>query len=215
MNKFRKYSLLVILITAASLTGCKDDDDDVTPAVTPPPMENEEEVITDVKLIFTNSADANDIVEARAQDPDGEGVQELAILDTIKLDVSKTYVLTYEILNALDANDVENIGDEIKEEDDEHQIFYSFSNNAFANPTGNGNIDNAADAVNYNDEDSEAQDGSGNPVGLSTTWTTSATQLNGGNFTVRLQHQPDVKTSSSVSNDGDTDFELPFVLSIQ
>ena len=90
MNKFRKYSLLVILITAASLTGCKDDDDDVTPAVTAPPMENEEEVITDVKLIFTNSADANDIVEARAQDPDGEGVQELAILDTIKLDVSKT-----------------------------------------------------------------------------------------------------------------------------
>ncbi len=215
MNKFRKYSLLVILFTAATLTGCKDDDDDVTPVVTPPPLENEEEVITDVKLIFTNTVNANDIVEARAKDPDGEGVQELAILDTIKLDISKNYELTYEILNALDMNDVENIGDEIKEEDDEHQIFYSFSNNAFADPLGNGNIDNSGDPVNYNDEDSDAQDGSGNPVGLNTSWTTSATQLSSGSFRVVLMHQPDVKTATSGTDAGDSDFDLSFLLSIQ
>lgn len=104
----------------------------------------------------------------------------------------------------------ENIGDEILEEDEEHQIFFSFSNNAFANPIGNGNIDNSTDPLNYNDSDAN-----GNPVGLSTNWTTSSSQLSGGVFTVRLQHQPDIKSSSSGATDGDTDFELQFVLNIQ
>lgn len=81
---------------------------------------------------------------------------------------------------------------------------------AFANPTGNGNADNAADPIGYND-----QDGNGNPVGLSTTWTTLEASLNNGSFTVILKHQPDVKTSASGVNDGDTDFDLTFVLNIQ
>lgn len=201
-----KYSLIAVFISAITLTGCKKDKD--LPIV-PPAAENEMEVITDVKLIFTNTSNASDIVEARAQDPDGAGVQELAILDSINLDTSKTYTLTYEIFNNLETPG-ENIGDEIASEDEEHQIFYSFSNNAFANPTGNGNIDNASDPVNYNDTD-----GNGNPVGLSTTWTTSSTQLSAGAFTVKLQHQPGVKTATSGANDGDTDFELSFVLNIQ
>lgn len=206
LSKFRKYGLLTILFTAVTVTGCKDDDDDVTPA---PPVENEEEVITDLKLIFTNTSDTTDKVEARAQDPDGEGVLELVILDTIRLNVSKTYELTYDIFNNLETPG-EDIGAEIEGEDNEHQIFYSFSNNAFTSPAGNGNIDNASDAVSYNDFD-----GNGNPVGLLTTWVTSANQLSNGNFTVRLQHQPDLKTSTSGATDGDTDFELAFVLNIQ
>lgn len=201
-----KYSLVAVFIFAITLTGCKKDKD--LPIV-PPAVENEMEVITDVKLIFTNTSNSSDIVEARAQDPDGAGVQELVILDSINLDTSKTYTLTYEIFNNLETPG-ENVGDEIASENKEHQFFYSFSNNAFANPTGNGNIDNASDPINYNDTD-----GNGNPVGLSTTWTTSSTQLSTGTFTVRLQHQPDVKTSTSGANDGDTDFELSFVLNIQ
>jgi len=205
VNYFKKYSMYTLLAAGILFTGCKkkDNDEDV------PEPENELEVITDVKLVFTNTSDANDVVEARAQDTDGAGVKELEILDEINLDTSKTYTLTFEIFNNLESPG-EDIGDEIKEEDDEHQIFFSFSNDAFTNPLGNGNIDNASDPLNYNDAD-----GNGNPVGLSTTWTTSSALLSAGAFTVRLQHQPDVKTSTSGANDGDTDFDLSFVLNIK
>lgn len=204
-NKFRKYGIMAVLFTSVVVTSCNDDDDNGAP-----PEENEEEVITDVKLVFTNVFDTTDVVEARAQDPDGEGVQELMILDEISLDISKTYQLTLEIFNNLETP-VEDIGEEIEEEDDEHQIYYSFSNDAFTSPAGNGNIDNASDAVNYNDFDINS-----NPVGLLSSWTTSAMQLTGGSFTLRLQHQPDgIKTATSGADDGDTDFDLTFVLNIQ
>ena len=150
------------------------------------------------------------MVRASAQDPDGTGIQELQILDAITLAADTEYTLTYEILNALDPADVENIGDEILEEDNEHQFFFSFTENIFADPTGNGNIDATADPINYNDADEN-----GNPVGLSSAWTTGGTASSEASFTVRLQHQPDVKTATSGSNDGDTDFELTFALTIQ
>ena len=164
------------------------------------------EVITDVTLVFTSDAGA--VVTASAQDPDGEGVQELVVLDEIQLQAGTNYTLTFDIMNNLETPG-EDIGDEIAEEDDEHQIFFAWTEGAFSNPTGNGNIDNASDPVNYNDAD-----GNGNPLGLNTSWT-AGDPTTAASFTVRLQHQPDVKTSTSGANDGDTDFELQFRLTIQ
>ena len=204
INPFKNLQLLAILFSVITIIGCSNDDD------VAPEEENEVEVFTDVTLVFTNTADVNDVVTASAQDPDGTGIQELQILDAITLAADTEYTLTYEILNALDPADIEDIGSEILEEDNEHQFFFSFTENVFANPTGNGNIDAAADPINYNDADEN-----GNPVGLSSTWTTSSTASSGASFTVRLQHQPDVKTASSGSNDGDTDFALTFALNIQ
>ena len=204
INPFKNLQLLAILFSVITIIGCSNDDDIA------PEEENEVEVFTDVTLVFTNTADVNDVVTASAQDPDGTGIQELQILGAITLAADTEYTLTYEILNALDPTDIENIGDEILEEDNEHQFFFSFTENVFADPTGNGNIDAAADPINYNDADEN-----GNPVGLSSTWTTSSTASSGASFTVRLQHQPDVKTASSGSNDGDTDFALTFALNIQ
>jgi hypothetical protein len=204
INPFKNLQLLAILFSVITMIGCSNEDDIA------PEEENEVEVFTDVTLIFTNTADNSDVVRASAQDPDGTGIQELQILDAITLAADTEYTLTYEILNALDPTDVEDIGNEILEEDNEHQFFFSFTENVFANPTGNGNIDAAADPINYNDADEN-----GNPVGLSSTWTTSSTASSGASFTVRLQHQPDVKTATSGSNDGDTDFALTFALNIQ
>jgi len=204
INPFKNLQLLAILFSVITIIGCSNDDD------VAPEEENEVEVFTDVTLVFTNTADVNDVVRASAQDPDGTGIQELQILDAITLAGDTEYTLTYEILNALDPADIEDIGDEILEEDNELQFFFSFTENVFANPTGNGNIDAAADPINYNDADEN-----GNPVGLSSTWTTSSTASSGASFTVRLQHQPDVKTATSGSNDGDTDFALTFALNIK
>ena len=203
MNKFRNLRFMAIALIAVAIASCSSDDD-------APAVENEVEVITDVTLVFTNAADPNDVVRASAEDPDGEGIQELEVQDQITLTANTTYTLTFEILNALDPDDVEDIGDEISEEDDEHQIFFSFSTDAFANPAGDGNIDNAGDAIVYNDED-----GNGNPLGLNTSWTTGANTLLGGTFTARLQHQPDIKDETTGATDGDTDFDLEFTLNIQ
>ena len=200
LKKLTKVSLMAMLMSSVVLTSCSSDDD-------VPPEENELEVITDVKLIFT--AEDGSTVTALAEDPDGEGVEELTIDEEINLVGGQTYTLTFEILNALDEDDVEDIGDEILEEGAEHQIFFGFTNNAFSNPTGTGNIDGSSD-INYDDEDVN-----GNPIGLETEQTTSTSGLEqSGDFTVRLQHQPDVKTSTSGVSDGDTDFELTFVLNI-
>ena len=200
---FKLNYLLLSLFSLLIFTACEDDD--ATPA-----EENEEEVITDVKLIFTptNTLSGLATVEATAQDPDGEGVQELQVSGSIDLAVNASYTLTYEIMSNLETPG-EDIGEEILEEGAEHQLFFSFTDGAFTSPTGNGNIDNASDPVNYNDTDAN-----GNPIGLSTAWTTGDA-LSSGTFTVRLQHQPDVKTSTSSANTGDTDFELTFVLNIQ
>ena len=198
-NIFKLNYLLYAVLTLFIFTACEDDD--ATPA-----EENEEEVITDVKLIFTPASGS--VVTATAQDPDGEGVQELQVSGSIDLAVNASYTLTYEIMNNLETPG-EDIGEEILEEGAEHQLFFSFTDGAFTSPTGNGNIDNASDPINYND-----QDDNGNPVGLSTSWT-AGDALSSGSFTVRLQHQPDVKTSSSTATTGDTDFELTFVLNIQ
>tara|TARA_Y100000996_G_C22496247_1_gene632426 strand:- start:184 stop:789 length:606 start_codon:yes stop_codon:yes gene_type:complete len=198
-NIFKLNILLYSLLSLVIFTACEDDD-------VVPEEEEEMEVITDVTLVFTSDAGA--VVTASAQDPDGEGVQELVVLDEIQLQAGTNYTLTFDIMNNLESPG-EDIGDEIAEEDDEHQIFFAWTEGAFSNPTGNGNIDNASDPVNYNDAD-----GNGNPLGLNTSWT-AGDPTTAASFTVRLQHQPDVKTSTSGANDGDTDFELQFRLTIQ
>ena len=198
-NIFKLNILLYSLLSLVIFTACEDDD-------VVPEEEEEMEVITDVTLVFTSDAGA--VVTASAQDPDGEGVQELVVKDEIKLQSGTTYTLTFDIMNNLESPG-EDIGDEIAEEDDEHQLFFAWTEGAFSNPTGNGNIDNASDPVNYNDAD-----GNGNPLGLNTSWT-AGDPTTAASFTVRLQHQPDVKTSTSGANDGDTDFELQFRLTIQ
>ncbi|MFL3000458.1 MAG: hypothetical protein ACJZZ9_08580 [Cytophagales bacterium] len=198
-NIFKLNILLYSLLSLVIFTACEDDD-------VVPEEEEEMEVITDVTLVFTSDAGA--VVTASAQDPDGEGVQELVVLDEIQLQAGTNYTLTFDIMNNLETPG-ESIGEEIAEEDDEHQIFFAWTEGAFSNPTGNGNIDNASDPVNYNDAD-----GNGNPLGLNTSWT-AGDPTTAASFTVRLQHQPDVKTSTSGANDGDTDFELQFRLTIQ
>ena len=203
IEKFMNYRFLALLFVGLLITSCSDDDDAA------PEEEEELEVITDVTLVFTNDADPNDVVRASAQDPDGEGIQELQVQGGITLAVDTQYTLTFEIFNNLETPG-EDIGEEILEEDDEHQFFFSFTTDAFDSPLGDGNIDTASDPINYNDMDDNM-----NRVGLSTTWTTPAATTTGGTFTARLQHQPDIKTGTTGANDGDTDFNLTFVLNIQ
>ena len=197
-NIFKLNYLLYAVLTLFIFTACEEDE-------AAPEEENEVEVFTDVKLVFTPTG-GGAAVEAAAQDPDGAGVQELQVLGAINLAANTSYTLTMVIENCLESP-CELMNEEIEEEDDEHQFFFAFTNDAFTSPAGNGNIDSASDPINYNDSD-----GNGNSLGLNTSWTTGSAST--GTFTVQLQHQPDVKTATSGSTDGDTDFGLTFNLNI-
>ena len=96
IEKFMNYRFLALLFVGLLITSCSDDDDAA------PEEEEELEVITDVTLVFTNDADPNDVVRASAQDPDGEGIQELQVQDEITLAVDTQYTLTFEIFNNLE-----------------------------------------------------------------------------------------------------------------
>lgn len=199
MNKLRNSLFLGLICSALIFTGCSDDD--------VPEEENLVEVFTDVTLVFT-PAGGGTAIRAAAQDPDGAGSQPLVVQDAITLTSGEIYSLTFEIFNNLETPG-EDIGAEILDEDNEHQFFFGFTDGAFMNPAGDGNIDVASDPINYNDVDENGWN-----VGLITGWT-AGDALTDGTFRVRLQHQPDVKTATTGSTDGDTDFDLSFVLNIQ
>ncbi|MEM9835613.1 MAG: T9SS type A sorting domain-containing protein [Bacteroidota bacterium] len=169
-----------------------------------PPCENEEEIITDVTLTFTPN-DGGAPVVASAQDPDGEGPLDLTIMNSIDLLDEVTYTLTIELFNSIE---MEDITEEIREEDDEHQFFFEFTEGIFSDPTGDGNADNRDDPINYVDFDENSL-----PVGLTTTWT-AAEVVTTGDFRIVLKHQPGVKDGESTINDGGTDIDLTFDVNV-
>jgi Trk K+ transport system NAD-binding subunit len=172
-----------------------------------PPCENEEEIITDVTLTFTPT-EGGDPVVATASDPDGEGPLDLMINGPIDLLESTDYDLSIKVENKLEGED---ITEEIMEEDDEHMFFFSWTDEVFTSPAGDGNIDNRDDPVNYNDFDENSL-----PVGLSTSWTTECVEENvSGKFRLVLKHQPDIKSATSTAEDGGTDLDLEWDINVE
>jgi hypothetical protein len=195
----RLVFMAMTFVALALFTSCNDD----------PEPENVPELITKATLIFT-PVGGGTTVTVNATDPDGEGVQDIVVDGPINLQKNKTYTLTVELINGLlNPTDPEyDITEEVEEEGDEHMFFYSWTNNVFSNPAGNGNIDNRADAVNYNDRDEK-----GLPLGLSTSWTTLDATAS-GTFRIVLKHQPDLKSATSTATDGETDLDLTFTVTV-
>ncbi|MGB3852261.1 MAG: hypothetical protein WA958_20020 [Tunicatimonas sp.] len=200
--KLISFALYTLLFSSFLLfSSCVDDD--------VPPEENEEETITNVTLTFTPSAGGT-AVTATWVDADGEGVNPPA-LTPISLTANTTYTLTIDLLNAIDPSDPESITEEIEEEDDEHMFFFGWTNGLFSSPTGDGNLgagNRRADAVNYEDEDD-----AGFPLGLETTWTTGDATT--GTFRVVLKHQPDIKSATSDSTNGESDVDIIWEATVQ
>lgn len=203
MKKLFNSSLLLLMVSILGLlSGCKKDD---------PEPENIPELITKAKLKFTPTSGS--IVEVTATDPDGEGVQDIKIDGPINLVKGTTYTLSLELYNELYKSTEEgyNISDEVAEEADEHQFFFEWTDGVFANPTGNGNIDNKSDPVNYG----SSLDSKGLPLGLTTSWTTSAAASSGAkSFRILLKHQPEIKATTATSADGESDLDLSFTIAI-
>ena len=203
MKSINSKFYLLLLFALAIMVSCSDDDD---------PMEmemedEEEETITQVDLTFTPQGEG-ETVTATFFDADGDGTG-APVIDDIDLAEGVTYQLAITLTNTLPSTP-EDITAEIMEEDDEHQFFFAFSDGIFADPNGDGNVDNAGDPVIYNDTDEN-----GLPVGLLTTWTAGGHTDNSGTFKVILKHQPGEKSATSDVNTGGTDLDITFSLNIE
>ena len=199
-NFLRLMATALTLVSLGVILSCDDDD---------PAKEDTPELITKATLTFTPTGGGTPVLVI-ASDPDGEGVQDITVDGPINLGVSKSYTLAIQLINELaQPSDPEyNITEEVEEESHEHMFFFSWTNNVFSDPTGDGNIDNRNDDINYEDEDHNGQ-----PLGLETSWTTATATL--GEFRVLLKHQPDLKNASSTSTTGETDLDLTFTINVE
>ena len=187
LRKFTLYATCLVVFPLL-FSSCDDDND--------PEAENEVEQITKITLTFNDGT--NDIVGTYL-DSDGDGpASGVFSPTTIELDASTAYSLSIEFTNTLEDPE-EDITEEVEEEGDEHQIFFSYTNSIFTD---------AADAW-YNDTDNNSL-----PIGLSTNWNTGNAGAS-GNFTVTLKHQPDIKSATSTINDGETDIAQTFSIEIK
>jgi len=153
------------------LSNCGDDD-----PITPP---NEEELITSVNVVFTPTSGT--AVTMKYYDEDGGDGATAPVVTGGTLAANTAYSVTLEILNE-SKNPAEDISEEIKEEDEDHQFFFEISS-----------------GLNLTHTSYDDQDENGNPLGLENTFTTGA--ASSGTLKVILRHEPN-KSASGVS-DGD------------
>jgi hypothetical protein len=196
--------LLCATMVAILFVACDDNE---------PQKEDVPELITKVTLTFTPASGTTVIVHAT--DPDGEGVQDLAVDSPIILEANKTYVMSISLANGLaePTSPDYNVTQEVEEHGDEHMFFFGWTGNLFTNPTGSGNILNRESPVNYSG-DGNSVDQNNLPLGLSTTWTTANSGAT-ATFRILLKHQPGLKSNTSTSSDGETDVDVTFELKIQ
>ena len=180
--KFLKYALLASTLIFAS---CSDDDDNA-----PDPV-NDEEVITTLTVTLESGSDT---VVMQYQDLDGDGPDAATVTVSGSLNANTTYDGSIVLLNETESP-AENVTEEIEEEDDEHQFFYT---------VGSG-LDVATDYANF--------DGDGNPLG--TLFVLNVGSASSGGLTFTLRHEPNKPNTGLENAGGSTDIEVTFDVTVE
>lgn len=183
--------LITSIILFGSVVSCKKEKD---PSPSDPVNPNESELITTLMLIITDPSMDKDTVYFR--DLDGEGGNAPTI-ETINLINGTSYSCEVVLLDET-KNPADTISEEVAEEADVHQFFYSVSNGLPLSASyASGDVD-----VN------------GVPLGLFPQLETAGT--GSGSLTIILKHQGDDKPDSGQGDAalGDTDIEVTFPVSI-
>lgn len=183
-NTIKITKLLAILfITALTFTACSEDDHDDD-------HDHEEELITTVNYTLTNG---DDIITLTFSDPDGEGGNDGTYSISGPLTANANYTGEIELLNESESP-AEDITEEVKEEDDEHEFFYT---------------NTAGLTIEKTDTD-----GNGNPLGIETRVNTG--NAGAGTITVFLIHEPTKPNNNTVADaNGSTDVEVTFNVTVQ
>jgi hypothetical protein len=156
---------------------------------------NEGELITTVRVKLTEKlmGGSGAVSVFEFKDLDGEGGVAPSKFDEISLQKGKVYDCVLEILNE-SVTPADNITAEIIAESNDHQLYYSSTNNLVA-------------FSNFN------QDGKGFPLGTSSIWTASST-AGTGILNITLKHKPGIKTANDNISVGDTDISLDFKVKV-
>lgn len=187
MNTIKTIKLLAVLfISSLVITSCSSDDDGGG--------ENDEEVITTVIYTLINTADVNDTVTLTFTDLDGEGGANGTYDVSGPLTANASYSGSMQLWNATE-NPPEDINEEVQNEADEHEFFYSSSAAGVAITKTDFDLDN-------------------NPLGLMTTLTTGA--AGSGNLNVVLRHEPSKPNDGTLAGaGGSTDVDVTYTISVQ
>lgn len=189
MKKQLTKIALIAFATGLVLTSCKKDNDE--------PESNDEEVITTMKLTFVPVGGGASLTY-QFEDADGPGGQN-PVQDEIVLAPSTAYNVSIQLLNVT-ADPAEDITEEVEEEKDAHRFYYVPAAGSNITVTG---LDNDTDGV---------------PVGLTSTWTTTAAAT--GSIRVVLRHYPGNPPNKATADPVDspksgTDIEVNFATRIQ
>lgn len=180
--------LLFIAASVLLLAACKGDpcDDPSNPDCDD---HHEGELITTVRVNFTDSANVANTLSFEVSDPDGDGGNAPTI-DSMIISDSTTWIVDIEFIDESDGHE-HDITAEIKGEADEHFVCFS--------TTVTGLTIEATDS-----------DGT-HPLGVDSKWWTMAAGT--GNVTITLKHQPGTKDGTCAP--GETDAEVTFPVVIQ
>lgn len=179
MNKFKFLS--VLFFSGLLFTACSSDDD------VPAPV-NEEEVITTLIVSLTADAGVTQIT-LQTRDLDGDGPNPPVITVSGNLMAGTTYNGNLVLLNET-VSPAENITEEVEEEAEEHQIFF----------TAGSGLDVTTEYTNF--------DGDGNPLGTEFTLTTG--EAGSGTLTFTLRHEPKKPNTGLADAGGETDIAASF-----
>ena len=190
MKNLKKFSFYLLMFCLFSITACNSDED---------PDDGgggEEEVITTLTMTLT-PVNGGDIVQLSFEDLDGDGGDDPTISGGT-LQANAIYSGDIELLNESETPS-EDITEEVAEEAEEHQFFFSTTVSGLS--------------VTYSDTDAD-----NNPIGIRTSVTT--TDAGTGNMTVILRHEPDKNadgvSGGNISNaGGETDIEVTFPITVQ
>ena len=180
MKNISFYALLSI-----AMLGCSDDD-------TAPEVINDEELITTVILTLTQ--ESGDQVVLTTVDLDGDGPDEPETTVVGNFAENTQYTGAVQFLNETE-DPAEDITEEVIEEAEEHQVFYTISEGLNITTT-------------YVDFDSND-----NPLGVNITLETG--EASSGSLTVTLRHEPVKPNDGLESAGGETDIATSFDVTIE
>ena len=180
--KIFKYALLAIPFLYFS---CDDDND------TPEPI-NEEEVITTMIVTLVNHQNGSDVVTMQT-DLDGDGPNAPVLTVSGPLTAGTSYAGSVQFLNEME-DPAEDITEEVQEEDDEHQVFFSASGVVME--------------FVYMDFD-----GDGNPLG--TQFVLAPISQGDGSLTITLVHEPSKPNDGLDTAGGEIDIQTTFSVTVQ
>jgi hypothetical protein len=184
----KNLKFLVKAIFATLLfVACSNDDDN-----TPEPV-NEEEVITTLTVTLAPT-DGGTPITLQTRDLDGDGPNAPVINVSGDFVTGVTYDGSIVLLNET-VNPPEDITEEVEEEDEDHQFFYTI---------GSGlDVTTAYDSF----------DDDGNPLGTKFTLTTGA--ASSGALTFTLRHEPTKPNTGLDDAGGETDIIATFNVTVQ